>query len=323
MIITRTPFRISFAGGGSDLQAYYENYGGAVLSTSIDKYIYLSSHDFFDKSKSLIKYSRTELVSSNDEIEHPIIREVFKYFDINHIDFNSTADIPSGTGMGSSSSFTVGLINLCCEMTGKSMSKNEIAELACYFEINILKEPIGKQDQFAASFGGLNFIEFKKDLKVNVEKINLPIMLKKKLNDNLMLFYTGIQRSAKTVLQKQKDNINNKKKINNLKEMVGLAYDLKDELKSGNLDNLGNILNEGWIRKRELTNNISNNKIDELYNLGIKNGATGGKLLGAGAGGFMLFYCPEKNHQKLRKKLSSLEEFKFKMEESGTQIIFK
>lgn len=323
MIITRTPFRISFAGGGSDLKSFYENYGGAVLSTSINKYIYLSSHDFFEKNKSLIKYSKTELISNNDEIVHPIIREVFKYFKINQIDFNSTADIPSGTGMGSSSSFTVGLINLCCEIKNKFMSKQEIADLACHVEIELLKEPIGKQDQYAASFGGLNFIEFNKDLTVSIEKINLPIEMKRTLNNNLILFYTGIKRSAKDVLAKQKKNIEGNKKIKNLIKMVDLAYDLKDELKLGNVDTLGEILHEGWMNKRELSSNISNNQIDELYNIGIESGASGGKLLGAGAGGFILFYCKEKYHNKLRSKLKKLDEFDFKMEESGTQIIFK
>jgi D-glycero-alpha-D-manno-heptose-7-phosphate kinase len=323
MIITRTPFRISFAGGGSDLKSFYKNFGGAVLSTSINKYVYLNSHTFFEKDKSLIKYRKTELVSSNDEINHPIIRQVFKHFNINQIELNSTADIPAGTGMGSSSSFTVGLINLCCEINGITMSKKEIAELACHVEINLLNEPIGKQDQYAASFGGLNFIKFNNDSSVSVEKINLPISQKKKINKNLLLFFTGISRSANEVLEKQKKNIEANKKINNLKQMVDLAYDLRDELKAGNIESLGEILNEGWIKKRELTSNISNSIIDELYELGIKSGAKGGKLLGAGAGGFILFYCEQRKQQNLRNKLSHLTEYKFKIEDSGTQTIFK
>lgn len=322
MIITRTPFRISFAGGGSDLANYYEKYGGAVLSTAIDKYTYLSMHPYFFKDGYFLKYKEVEDVHSLEEIRHPIIREVFKMYDIKGVDFNSSADIPSGTGLASSSAFAAGLINLCNAYNEKYMAKEDIAELACHVEIDLLKSPIGKQDQYACACGGLNFIEFEPSGKVNVEKMFLTTDGYNKLENNLMLFYTGQTRAANDILKEQKKNTTtDEAKIQNLHKMVKLAKDLKHELLSNNIDAMGEILHQGWMYKKELAGGISNAKINECYDIAMKNGASGGKLLGAGGGGFLLFYVKEENHNRLRYALRALKEMQFKFDHKGTTII--
>ncbi len=322
MIITRTPFRISFAGGGSDLKNYYEKFGGAVVSVSINKYIYLSMHPYFDENAYLLKYSKTEQAKSSDEIQHPIIKDLFKKYNITGVDFNSSADIPSGTGLASSSAFTVGLINLCNAYTDKYMNKTDIAELACQVEIDDLNEPIGKQDQYACACGGLNFIEFYKDGVVDVEKLYLQTDAYHVLEKNLLMFYTGLTRSAGSILAEQKKNTSyDESKIRNLHKMVGLSRDLKIELLKGNTNAMGEILHRGWMYKKELANGITNPDIDYCYNLAIENGALGGKLLGAGGGGFLLFYVEEQYHSKVRRALSKLKEIDFKFDNKGANII--
>ena len=322
MIITRTPFRISFAGGGSDIANYYEKYGGAVVSTTIDKYIYLSMHPYFFKKGYLLKYSQTENVDRLKEIKHNIIREVFKIYKINGVDFNSSADIPAGTGLASSSAFTAGLINLCNAYNETYKNKEEIAEEACHVEIDILKEPIGKQDQYACACGGLNYIEFEPSGKVNIERLFLTTQGYNKHEKNLLMFYTGQTRSAGSILKEQKKNTtDDKKKIENLHKMVALAKELKEELLHDNIDAMGEILHKGWLYKKELANGISNEFIDKNYEIAIKNGAIGGKLLGAGGGGFLLFYVPENKHQKVRSALK-LKELEFRFDNKGTNIIY-
>lgn len=323
MIITRTPFRISFAGGGSDLASYYEKYGGAVVSTTIDKYMYLSMHQYFFKNGFLLKYSQTENVNHLKDIKHNIIREVFKIYKIKGVDFNSSADIPSGTGLGSSSAFTSGLINLCNAYNETYKNKEEIAQEACHIEIDLLKEPIGKQDQYACACGGLNFIEFDPSGRVNIEKIFLTTKGYNKLEKNLLLFYTGQTRAASSILNDQKKNtINNNKNIENLHKMVTLAKELKNELLNDNIDAMGEILHKGWLYKKELASGISNKFIDLHYEKAIRNGALGGKILGAGGGGFLLFYVPENKHQKVRQALKDLKELEFRFDNKGTNIIY-
>ncbi len=323
MIITRTPFRISFAGGGSDLKNYYEKYGGSVVSVSVNKYMYLTMHPFFDADAYMIKYSKTENVKNADEIRHPIIREVFKKYDIKGVDFSSIADIPAGTGLASSSAFTVGLINLCNAYTDKYMSKEEIAKLACEIEIEDLKEPIGKQDQYACACGGLNYIEFNKDGTVDVEKLYLKTDAFHLLENNLLMFYTGKTRSAGAILSEQKKNIeDDEAKIKNLHKMVQLSKDLKNELLKGNVNAMGEILHSGWMYKKELANGISNPDIDYYYELAQKNGASGGKLLGAGGGGFLLFYVEDNYKKNVREALKDLKEIDFKFDNKGTNIIY-
>lgn len=323
MIITRTPFRISFAGGGSDLAAYYEKFGGVVVSVSIKKYMYLSLHPYFFKDGYLLKYSKTENVNDTEEIKHPIIRNVFKRYGIKGVDFNSSADIPAGTGLASSSAFTVGLLNLCNAYTDTYLTKEKIAELACDIEISDLNEPIGKQDQYACACGGLNFIEFYKDGVVSVEKMFLTSDNYHKLENNLLMFYTGETRSTGDILSEQRANtINDNTKIENLHKMVALAKELKEELLKGNIDSMGEILHTGWMYKKELATGISNDFINNYYDLAMKNGASGGKLLGAGGGGFLLFYVKDENKEKLRKALSELKELDFQFDNKGTTVIY-
>lgn len=323
MIITRTPFRVSFAGGGSDLKEYYLNYGGSVLSVSIDKYVYLSMHPYFHDHKFFLKYSSNELVDDIDKIEHKILKQVLKDYQIKGIDFNSSADIPSGTGLGSSSAFTSGLIQLCNAYVGKYMNNEDIAAYASDIEINKLGEPIGKQDQYACAVGGLNFIKFHQNDTVSIEKILLSSQKEKNLQDNLLMFYLGSTRAASTILAEQKNNtITNKQKIENLHKMVKLSEDLRLELLHDNIDSMGDILHTGWMYKKELASQISNQRIDFYYDLAMKNGATGGKLLGAGGSGFLLFYVPTQEQEKLRKALSDLEELKFKFDNEGSKIIY-
>lgn len=322
MIITRTPFRISFAGGGSDLKNYYEKFGGSVLSVTINKYIYLSMHPYFDEDAYLLKYAKTEQAKTIDEIQHPIIKDVFKKYGIKGVDFNSSADIPSGTGLASSSAFTVGLINLCNIYTDIYMDKEEIAREACKIEIEDLKEPIGKQDQYACACGGLNFIKFHKCGNVDVEKLYLQDDAYHVLEKNLLMFYTGKTRAAGSILAEQKKNTtNDAEKIENLHKMVKLSEELKIELLKGNIDAMGEILHKGWMYKKELANGISNPDIDEYYNTAINAGALGGKLLGAGGGGFLLFYVEEQHRNKVRRALKNLKEIDFKFDDKGTNII--
>ena len=323
MIISRTPFRISFAGGGSDLKNFYLKHGGAVLSVSIDKYVYLSMHPYFYENKYLLKYSAHELVDSVDKIQHRIIKQVFTDYSIKGVDFNSSADIPSGTGLGSSSSFTVGMINLCNAFTGRYMSKEDIGEYACDIEINKLGEPIGKQDQYAAALGGINYIEFTPNDTVIVEKIIMKREKYRELEENLLLFYLGDSRSASVILKEQSSNMaSDQVKVENTMKMVGLAKDLKHELLNNNIDRFGEILHTGWMYKKELASGISNERIDYFYDLGLKNGALGGKLLGAGGGGFLLFYVKKDNHEMLRRAFSELSEYGFRFDEDGTSIIY-
>ncbi len=323
MIIVKTPFRISFCGGGSDIREYYSLYGGAVLSTTINKYIYLSMHPYFFRKGYLLKYMRHEEADSVDSIKHPIIREVFKDYKIKGVDFNSSADIPAGTGLGSSSAFTVGLVNLCNIYTGKYMTKAEIAEYACKIEIDRLKEPIGKQDQYASAFGGLNFITFNKDDTVSVEKIFLNRENYEELQNNLLIFYTGETRSASEILLEQKTNVkNDEKKVEFMHKIVSLTFDLKREFMRGNIDALGEILHQNWLYKRELASNITNSRIDEYYELAIRNGAIGGKLLGAGGGGFLLFYVKKDRQKDVIFALKNLYRLTFKFETQGTALIY-
>jgi len=322
MIITRTPFRVSFCGGGSDIPQYYKEYGGAVLSSTINKYVYLSLHPYFQDGY-LLKYSNYEHVEDVNKIKHNIIREVFKKYNISSVDFNSSSDIPSGTGMGSSSAFTSGLINLCTSYLSSFKSKEDIAKESCEVEIDILKHPIGKQDQYSCAIGDLNFIEFKADDSVTINSICMNSIKKQELSDNLLLFYTGITRDTNIILKQQIINLNlSKDKTKLMHKIVGLTSDLRKELINDNIDSIGSVLHENWMYKKELANSISSQFIDENYELALKNGAIGGKILGAGGGGFFLFYAKKENHGKLRKALSHLKELDFNLESSGTSVIY-
>lgn len=322
MIISRTPFRISFAGGGSDMPSFYHREVGAVLSTSIDKYMYIAIHPFFDKNKIQLKYSKTELVDNIRDINHPIFREVLDMYELKGVDVNSIADIPSGTGLGSSSSFTVGLLNAVRTYIGKATSGEKLAELACKIEIEKVGSPIGKQDQFAAACGGLNLITFYPDEVVNVEKIVMQPQKKKELQDNLLMVYIGGIHSANKILKEQQSGFSEQKKFDTQKQMVQLAFQLKSTLESDNIDDFGHYLHEGWLMKRSLSNGITNNGIDEFYDKGLKAGASGGKLLGAGGAGFILFYCPKERQEDFVTQMGDDCIMPFNFDNFGSKIIY-
>jgi D-glycero-alpha-D-manno-heptose-7-phosphate kinase len=323
MIITRTPFRVSFVGGGSDMEAFYSRCPGAVLSTSINKYMYISSHRFFFPGQLRVKYSETETVNTIDELKHPLLREAMRKAGVKSgIEISSIADIPSGTGMGSSSSFTVGLLHCLYAVKRQYVTHEQLAREACQIEIEILGEPIGKQDQYAAAFGGLNIIHFNADGNVIVEPLYIKNEVYRNLQQNLLMFYVGNQRKASDILSEQKKNVSQEDKFNILKSMVGLVDDLRNSLYSGELESFGKILHENWILKQKLASQISNNQIDDIYKAGINAGATGGKLLGAGGGGFMLFYCNKSRQQKLLDAMKPLEKFDFAFDREGSKVIY-
>jgi len=321
MIGTKTPFRISFAGGGSDLCAFYEHSPGCVVSTTIDKHMYLFVHPSFDE-KFQVKYSKIELVDDIEEIQHPIVREALRLFGLTGIDISSIADIPSGTGLGSSSSFAVGLFNALYAYVGEMVSPERLAADACRMEIDILKEPIGRQDQYAAAYGGLNLINFHGDHSVTVEPIHIPQDKMRDLEQNLVMFYSGGQRDAGQILMDQANNMNREKR-DTLVRMTELARDLRDSLIRGSIDDMGLILDESWRLKKSLSSRISRGQIDDLYETAMRNGALGGKLLGAGDSGFLLFYCREDEQDRLRSALSELKETKFRFDRCGTRLILQ
>ncbi len=323
MIISRTPFRVSFVGGGSDMETFYSRHKGAVLSTSVNKYMYISSHRYFYRDQIQVKYSQTETVNRLDDLQHPLLREALRKTGISGgIEISSIADIPSGTGMGSSSSFTVGLLHNLYAINRKFISHEDLANEACEIEIDILKEPIGKQDQYAAAFGGLNIIHFNRDGSVRVEPLYIKQSVYKMLEDNLIMFYIGNQRKASNILAEQKQNASQEAKYDTLKQMVSLVDDLRSVLYGENLEDFGKILHENWLLKQKLASRISNPEINTIYDTGMKNGATGGKLLGAGGGGFMLFYCPEEKQPGLISALKQYETIDFKFERDGSKIIY-
>jgi len=321
MIITKTPLRVSFCGGGSDIAAFYREHGGCVLSTSINKYMFIMIHPYFHEGSTVLKYSKTETVKNIKDIEHRIFNCVLNKYELSGVEITSMADIPAGTGLGSSSAFTVGLLNTVNAYRGKLMSKPDLAELASEIEIEYLKSPIGKQDQYASAMGGLNFIRFNQNDSVTVS----PILIKKKITDelqnNLLMFYTGEVRNANEILTEQTANSIKADNIKTLKQICRLAENMKDELEKENISVFGEILNESWQLKKSLAGGITSGTLDDIYETAINNGAKGGKLLGAGGAGFFLFYCEQENQDKLRQALK-LKELPFAFENDGTSIIF-
>lgn len=323
MIITRTPFRVSLCGGGSDINTFFEKHGGCVISTTINKYMYITSHPSFDKKTTVLKYSKTETVHDINDIEHNIFRECLKKEGLEGLEITSIADVPQGTGLGSSSSFTVGLMNnLKCHKR-EYISKAEVAAAACDMENNIVHTTNGKQDQYAAAFGGLNYYQFNKNGTVDVEPVLLGQEAYKQLEKNLIMLYVGGEHKASKILEEHGKNIvSSKDKEDGQKRIVELTHELKYELEHDNIDAVGRILDENWQIKRTLANGITNPQFDEWYDRAIKAGATGGKLLGAGGSGFFLFYVPEKKQKKFREAMSDLPEMEFKFDHLGTTVIF-
>ncbi len=322
MIITQTPLRISFFGGGTDFKDYYRlNEGGAVLSTAIDKCIYVIIKKRFD-DKIYINYSRKEIIDSVDEIQHDLVREAMRKTGIDKgVEITTLADVPSeGTGLGSSSSVTVGLLNTFYLYQVQSQPTAILARQACEIEIDILKRPIGKQDQYSAAFGNLNLIEFNPDDTVILQHLSIDEEVKRELEANLMLIYTGITRRSSNILSKQKRNI--KDKISVLNDIKDMVEEGKEYLIRGKLDDFGKLLHQGWERKKILAQGINNPLIEEIYQAARKAGALGGKISGAGGGGFLLLYCPVEQQSQVRKALRNLRELPFRFEEEGTKAIF-
>ncbi|WP_197035476.1 GHMP family kinase ATP-binding protein [Paenibacillus sp. UNC451MF] len=303
------------------MASFYESHGGCVLSASINKYMYISIHPYFDPRYTALKYSENETVNDISKIKHKILNSVLNQKNISGVEITSTADVPAGTGLGSSSTFTVGLLHALSCYKGKYISKAKLAEEACDIEINKLGAPIGKQDQYAAAFGGLNFIRFNRNGSVSVEPIVMRPETYTKLQNNLMMFYTGTSRSANTILSEQKQNISQDDKANNLLQMCGLAEEMKIALEHNDLSSFGHILNRGWHLKKTLASGISNPEIDRAYDTAMEHGALGGKLLGAGGGGFLLFYCEPENQEKVRAAIG-LKKMDITFEYDGSSVIY-
>ena len=322
MIITKTPFRMSFFGGGTDMESFFMENGGAVLSTTFDKYCYVNVRHlprFFDYSTEL-SYAKIERVTDVNDIQHPAIRESMKMLDMHEIRLTYEADLPARSGLGTSSSFAVGMINAFYALKGKYADKKKLADAAIYLERELCKEAGGWQDQIAASYGGFNRINFNSDgyevlpLIINPER-------KRQLNNNLMMFFTGFTRFSSDV---QKANASNKAdKVNQLKEMLALVDEAEKVLvdKQSDLDEFGRLLDHTWRIKRKTGNTVSTNSIDELYDKGLKAGALGGKLLGAGGGGFLVFYVEPDKQEKVKKAMEDLLYIPFEFEDGGTRVI--
>ncbi len=320
MIISRTPFRMSFAGGGTDLDNFYRKEGGAVTSSAINKYMYITVNKKFDRDIRL-GYSKTENVQRVEDIEHPLVRESLKLTGVTQgIEITSMADMPAQAGLGSSGAFTVGLLNALYAYKGEYKSPKILAEQACHIEIELCKEPIGKQDQYIAAYGGIQHIQFNKDETVFVDPVICSPKTKKLLEGSLMLFYTGMMRLSSEILIEQRKNIN--KKLELLKKMKEQAVLLRDSLHKGDLKKFGEILNENWLLKKQLAGRITNTEIDSYYERAIKAGALGGKLLGAGGGGFLLFYCKPQKKDSIRMALRGLSEKTITLEPQGTKILY-
>jgi D-glycero-alpha-D-manno-heptose-7-phosphate kinase len=323
MLISKTPLRISFAGGGTDLRAFYEREYGAVVSVTINLYVYLAVHRFFEGQIQL-KYSKSELVDTVDQIQHPLIRECMRQSGVNDsIEITSFADIPSkGSGLGSSSAFAVGLVKALHAFQGRMATAETCAAAACNIEIERLGEPIGKQDQYAAAYGGFNYIRFNSDETVHVEPILVTRDGRTFLEDHLLMFYTGITRNASTILSEQKHNTSmNNDTWNQLKLMRDQADALCELMMAGRLEEIGIFLHEGWQLKKRLTKKISSAEIDAAYDAARAAGAAGGKLLGAGGGGFLLFFVPPAKHQSVIDALKPLRLIRPAIDTQGSRLI--
>lgn len=323
MIITKTPFRMSFFGGGTDMEDFFTEYGGAVLSTTFDKYCYVTVRHlprFFDY-KNQVTYSRIEQVKNTEDIKHPMVREAMKYLDMHELVISYDADLPARTGLGTSSSFAVGLLNAFYALKGKYAGKQKLADDAIHLERVLCGEAGGWQDQIAAAFGGFNRIDFSKD-GYKVSPIIISSERKAMLNRKLMLFFTGFSRFSSEIQTETKSHLNDK--VKQLKEMKELVNEAEKVLvdKMINLDEFGRLLDYTWKLKRQTGSKISTDAIDNLYSKAINSGALGGKLLGAGGGGFLLFYVPEENQQIVKTQLKDLLFVPFEFENTGTEIIY-
>ena len=321
MIISRTPFRVSFAGGGTDLRAFYGTEPGAVTSATINRYMYVTVNRRFD-STLRVSYSRTEIVDDFEKLRHPIVRECLRLTGITQgLEITSIADIPAGAGLGSSSSFTVGLLHALYAFTGQYASPGKLAREACKIEIDVLEEPIGKQDQYAAAYGGMQHIRFEPDESVFADPILCAPETLREFEANLLMLYTGTTRSASAILSRQKKRTEEKREP--LRAMRELAEGVRDVLRDGrSLARVGELLHEGWLHKQTLAGGITNPTIDDYYQTARRAGALGGKILGAGGGGFLLLYVERQNQARVQEVLPELRRIPFRFDRQGSKIIF-
>jgi len=324
MIITRSPLRISLGGGGTDLPSYYREHGGFVIAAAIDKYVYITLHHTFVQEL-IIKYSKMERVSSVDEVQHPLIREALRVTDVGapYLEITSMADIPAGTGLGSSGSFTTALLKALHTLKKNLIHPQELAEQACHIEIEILKEPVGKQDQYIAAYGGLTCFRFLPNDRVEAWPLKIDTDTLYNLEDNLLLFFTGYSRPASEILREQvvRSKQNDKEMLANLHRVKELGRESKDALEAGDLARFGELMNVHWEHKKKRSADMSNDRIDRCYTLARNNGALGGKVIGAGGGGFLMFYAEDKIRLRGAMREAGLQEARFRFDFEGTKVI--
>ncbi len=324
MIIARSPLRITLGGGGTDLPSYYAEHEGFLIAAAIDKYVYVTVMRPFSPGIYL-KYSALEHVAAVEEVRHPIIREALKLQDLRtpQVEITTLADIPAGTGLGSSGSFTTALLKALYTHRRKVVHSQELAELACHIEIDRLREPVGKQDQFIAAFGGITCFTFHRDHRVGIEPLRLSTSTMFDLEDNLLLFFTGFNRAAGGILrdQEQRSRARDIDMLSNLHYVKNLGYQSREALEAGNVSRFGELLHEHWEHKKRRSGGISNPQIDQWYSLAMKNGALGGKLVGAGGGGFLMFYATDRNRLRHTMSDAGLEEVRFRFDFEGTKVV--
>jgi len=324
MIITRSPLRISLGGGGTDLPSYYREHGGFLIAGAIDRYVYITLHETF-VPQIIVRYSKMEVVSSAEEIQHPIVREALRQIPIEdpHIEIASMSDIPAGTGLGSSGSFTTALLRALHAYCKNHVSRQELAEQACHIEIDLLGEPIGKQDQYIAAYGGITAFTFQPDGDVDVHPLRIAPSTLNQLEDNLVLYFTGYTRNASEILKDQDVRSRQKDRamIENLHFVKQVGYQSKAALEAGDLRGFAELMHGHWVRKRARTTGMSNRQIDDYYELARANGAIGGKLIGAGGGGFLLFYSEDKARLSAALSAAGLREVRFRFDFTGNRVM--
>jgi D-glycero-alpha-D-manno-heptose-7-phosphate kinase len=323
MIITRSPLRISLGGGGTDLPSYYREHGGFLVAGAIDKFVYITLHERF-MPEIMVRYSKTEVVSRAEDIQHPILREALRMIPVeDHLEITSLSDIPAGTGLGSSGSFTTALLCALHAYCRNHVTQRDIAEQACHIEMDILGEPIGKQDQYIAAFGGITAFTFRPDDQVEVQPLRIPPATLHRLEDGLAMFFTGYTRNASEILKDQDVRSKQKDKdmIESMHFVKRLGYESKATLEAGDLRAFGELMHEHWERKRARSSGMSNQQIDRYYDLARANGAIGGKLIGAGGGGFLLFYTEDKARLSAVMAAAGLREVRFRFDFGGNRVM--